>query len=53
MLSYRISMKEKREMEKGSVGPIVSIDIGQVGNKNDSGTVCMVHICVDFSCIYI
>lgn len=26
--------------------PIVSIDIGQVGNKNDSGTICIVHICV-------
>ena len=39
--------------------PIVSIDIGQVGNKNDCGTECIGHICVfNFTlvlcvCVYI
>jgi len=51
MFSFHISVilshfDERKEREKGSMRPIVSIDIGQVGNKNDSGTLCIVHICV-------
>ena len=38
--------KSPGEEEKGSMTPIVSIDIGQVGNKNDSGIERIVHICV-------
>lgn len=51
LLSYRIVLTErkknkkerrrKRERKNGSMRPIISIDIGQVGNKNDSGIVYM------------
>lgn len=62
MLSYHISVIEKIEKgivegegereENGSMRPIGSIDIGQVGNKTDSGTERIVHICV-FNLTYV
>jgi hypothetical protein len=46
MLSYRVTAKGKRERENRSMRPIISNDIGQVGNKTDSGTVCVLFIFV-------
>jgi hypothetical protein len=44
ILSYYKRHREERENR--SMRPILLNDIGQVGNKIDSGTVCTVHICV-------
>ena len=62
LLSYRLSLNGKerarvsekdtrRERRKGSMTPIVSIDIGQVGNKNDSGTL-HIHIHIHHMCVF-